>query len=172
MRCAGQDEETEQVVSVKTAREELWARLAEGALTASAIKEETGRPEQIPAHEWAYLDLTGDSNLADRLWFKTRFHEGRISDVTLRRDDICRLWPSHPASKRGRKPGADWDAYFLAFKAKVEADGYPDAQNVEGWNKQTDVERWLAEQAARDHLFPSSSTIRRHAKTFLKKVQN
>ena len=93
-------------------------------------------------------------------------------DMTLRRDDICRLWPSHPASKRGRKPGADWDAYFLAFKAKVEADGYPDALNVEGWNKQADVERWLAEQAARDHCSPSSSTIRRHAKAFLAKVKN
>ena len=46
---ADQEEETEQLVSVKTAREELWARLAEGALTASAIKEGTGRPEQIPA---------------------------------------------------------------------------------------------------------------------------
>ena len=42
----------------------------------------------------------------------------------------------HPASKRGRRPGADWDAYYLAFKAKVEADGDPDALNVEGWNKQ------------------------------------
>ena len=32
---ADQNEETEQLVSVKTAREELWVRLAEGALTAS-----------------------------------------------------------------------------------------------------------------------------------------
>ena len=54
-------------------------RLAKGALTASAIKEETGRPEQIPAHEWAYLELTGDRNLADRLSVQERFHEGRIS---------------------------------------------------------------------------------------------
>ena len=93
--------------------------------------------------------------------------------MTLRRDDICRLWPLIiRASKRGRKPGADWDAYFLAFEAKVKADGYPDALNVEGWNKQADVERWLAEQAARDHCSPASSTIRRHAKTFLAKVRN
>src|SRR5262245_25136922 len=62
---AKQREKTEQLVSAKTAREELWARLAEGALTASAFKEGTGRPVQIPAYEWAVLQLTEDMNLGD-----------------------------------------------------------------------------------------------------------
>ena len=58
---------------------------------------------------------------------------------------------------------------ILRSKAKVEADGYPDALNVEGWNKQADVRAGLP-NGRQGSLFAVTSTIRGHAKTFLAKV--
>ena len=171
---ADQDEETKQVVSVKTAREDLWARLAEGALTASGVKEETGRPVEIPAYEWAYLELTGDRNLADRLWFKKGSMKVEYRDITLKRGDVCRLWKDVrpiPANKGGRPPAADWDAYFPKLLEKVKTDGFPDKLNVDGWSKQVDVENWLANLAEKEGFSPGKSTIREKARDFLARVK-
>jgi hypothetical protein len=82
--------------------------------------------------------------------------------------DLCR-WVRGLGSKAagGRTPKADWDAYFEAFLAKCEADGVPDKLNVEGWQKQADVERYLEELCERDGTRVGTTTIRDHAREFL-----
>src|SRR6516162_6003919 len=59
-------------VFLTTARMELFMRLAEGALTAMAINEETGRPEAIPAEVWPFVEYTADRDRTDRLWFNKK----------------------------------------------------------------------------------------------------
>jgi hypothetical protein len=44
------------ILSVKSACEDLWRRLAEGALTATGI-DPSGKVVQIPPHEWPYIEL-------------------------------------------------------------------------------------------------------------------
>jgi hypothetical protein len=86
--------EVRKLVSVKTAREGLWKRLAEGALMATAVAEVSGKPVQVPAHEWSYLTAMADKDLADELRYSQTAQTVEYRDAKFRRDDILRLWPS------------------------------------------------------------------------------
>lgn len=80
------------IMSVKAAREQLWESLAQNNLVATAIKQSTGQPIQIPAHEWPYLTLISDSNLTDEIGFQSPVHKVEYHDLTFARTDVEKLW--------------------------------------------------------------------------------
>jgi hypothetical protein len=96
--CTGKDE-VRKLVTVHDAWEELRNRAAAGELTVAAIRNGDGRPVQIPAHEWAYLEHTGNHVLRDELRFDMT-SEPQYRDMRLNRDDVYRLWSPATVSKR------------------------------------------------------------------------
>jgi hypothetical protein len=87
------DDDERKLVSVKTARCELWNRLSADNLTAAAISEASVEPVQIAAHEWTYLTYQADRALSDRLAYEHQPLDVVYRNVTFRRADVCRLWP-------------------------------------------------------------------------------
>jgi hypothetical protein len=81
--------------------------------------------------------------------------------------------PTQPAGRRGTAPKADWSAIEEAFKREVVERGMPDETNVDGWQRQADVERWLRNiLSSREGVESiSESTLRRHAKGFLSRAR-
>ncbi|RWK36639.1 hypothetical protein [Mesorhizobium sp.] len=80
--------------------------------------------------------------------------------------------PIKNGGRRGRKKVADWDAYYLAFKTKIAADGFPDELNDVGWNKQADVERWVTDLLEREGYSAANSTVRGHVVAFLERARS
>jgi hypothetical protein len=76
-----------------------------------------------------------------------------------------------PAGRRGKPPKADWSAIEEAFRREVAERGMPDETNVDGWQRQADVERWLGDILIRERVEVSESTLRRHAKGFLSRAR-
>ena len=84
--------------------------------------------------------------------------------------------PTHtPAAQRtgwrGVPPKADWSAIEETFRCKVAECGMPDETNVDGWQRQADVERWLSNILIRERVKVSEATLRRHAKGFLSRAR-
>jgi len=74
-------------------------------------------------------------------------------------------------SKGGAPPKADWPALEEAFLREVKERGVPELLNVEGWQRQADVERWIAEMLDRENIDVSETTIRGHARKFLSRAR-
>ncbi|WP_395449381.1 hypothetical protein ACHMW7_05775 [Aminobacter sp. UC22_36] len=110
----------EEIVSVASARKELWDRLAEGALIATGVPEATSRPVQVPAHEWAYLVATADKNLSDQLRFKDSPLKVEYREVMFSRDDVQRLW-NQPTPKRSLPAASPMRVEHGAFMFLGEA---------------------------------------------------
>jgi hypothetical protein len=85
------------VVSIKTAREDLWRRLAEGQIVASGLSS-NGAAVQIPAHEWHYLELAAKDNGTDYVIQRSVSLKAAYTDLKLLRAAILALWPQvkHP----------------------------------------------------------------------------
>ena len=79
--------------------------------------------------------------------------------------------PTQPAGRRGTAPKADWSAIEEAFRCEVAERGMPDETNVDGWQRQADVERWLSNILIRERVGVSEATLRRHAKGFLSRAR-
>lgn len=73
-------------------------------------------------------------------------------------------------SKRGRKQAADWSAYEERLRDKISTDGAPDMNNVSGWQKQADVERFIRELVEHDGCTAEVSTVRSHVKKMLDRI--
>jgi len=82
-------------LSAKAAREELWANLTQGALTAVGIDRE-GKVGKIPEHEWPYLSLEADSGGRDRLVFPNGGPMEAYRQVTLTQSDVTSIWHGYP----------------------------------------------------------------------------
>jgi hypothetical protein len=79
--------------------------------------------------------------------------------------------PTQPAGRRGTAPKADWSAIEEAFRREVAERGMPDETNVDGWQRQADVERWLSDILIRERVEVSEATLRRRAKDFLSRAR-
>jgi len=80
--------------------------------------------------------------------------------------------PTQPAGRRGTFPKADWSAIEEAFRREVAERGVPDELNVDGWQRQADVERWLGNILIREGVESiSEATLRRRAKDFLSRAR-
>jgi len=77
-----------------------------------------------------------------------------------------------PAGGRGAPPKADWSAIEEAFRREVAERGMPDETNVDGWQWQADVERWLDDILIHEGVESvSETTLRRRAKGFLSRAR-
>jgi hypothetical protein len=76
-----------------------------------------------------------------------------------------------PAGRRGTAPKADWSGIEKAFRREVAKRGMPDETNVDGWQRQADIEQWLDDILIREHVTVSKSTLRRRAKGFLSRAR-
>ncbi|KQV68048.1 hypothetical protein [Rhizobium sp. Root1220] len=92
--------ESRRCVSVDAARKELWMRLTEGQLTATALNTVSTKPIQIPAHEWPYLMAKADDGFADELRYRQTPPKVEYREVNFSRADAIRLWPP---SAKGRQ---------------------------------------------------------------------
>jgi hypothetical protein len=80
--------------------------------------------------------------------------------------------PTQPAGRRGAPPKADWSAIEEAFRREVAERGMPNEINVDGWQRQVDVERWLSDILIREGVESvSEATLRRRAKGFLSRAR-
>ena len=75
----------------------LWQALTMGDITANALGATAdSRPAPIPCHEWPYLTIRSSVDLEDELAFDSDPLHLQYREVTLRRFDVWRLWPSTP----------------------------------------------------------------------------
>jgi hypothetical protein len=90
-----------------------------------------------------------------------------------RKQFVAAFVPTPPADRRGMPPKANWPAIEEAFMREVAENGVPDEENVDGWQRLADVERWIAETLSRrrKNVTVSRSTLRRHAKAFLSRAR-
>ena len=80
--------------------------------------------------------------------------------------------PAASAGPRGRRPKADWPAIEEAFRRVLAERGMPDETNVDGWQRQADVERWLRNILIREGVESvSEATLRRRANNFLSRAR-
>ena len=98
------------LVSVKTAREDLWRRLGEGELFASALGP-GGMPTLIPEHEWPYLQIAArsmDRTYRDYLTLKSAPFSHPYTQLAFKRREVMRIWPGL-ADKRDHDVGRPAD---------------------------------------------------------------
>ncbi|MCV0395921.1 MAG: hypothetical protein K5872_06655 [Rhizobiaceae bacterium] len=70
-------------------------------------------------------------------------------------------------NKGGAPAKADWPAIEEAFQREVQERGLPDALNEHGWQRQADVERWIADILVREGVEVSETTRKNYARQFL-----
>jgi len=80
------------VVSIKSAREDLWRKLAEGKIVASGLNAQ-GQAVQIPAHEWHYLELAGSDDGRDYVIQRSVSLKPAYTDLKLLRIAVLDQWP-------------------------------------------------------------------------------
>jgi hypothetical protein len=97
-----EDEPIFGMMTVRAAREALWAKLAEGSIVATGIDQDD-RIVQIAAYEWPYLTLEADSNLRDRVTALGRPRSATYRNLNVRRIDVVAIWPE-PAEKPQPSP--------------------------------------------------------------------
>jgi hypothetical protein len=89
----GDARETDKLMSVKSARLQLWQALTDGSITAVGQNADADIAT-IPAHEWSYLQLASDSGGSDYLVFQHDRLRTAYTQVTLARDGITSRWHS------------------------------------------------------------------------------
>lgn len=138
------------------------AMLRTGVLVAAGYeigKELSGKQIDVPQDRWNFIEPDFDAN--------TVSCEG---EVIMRGVTVSRR-QSAPVNKGGAKPKADWQAYEMEFRNRVERIGYPDSLNDADWRSQADVERWLGDLAQKESGPLGERTIRQHASVFMKKYR-
>jgi hypothetical protein len=80
------------LLSVKSAREDLWRKLAEGSITATAI-DAAREAVQVPAFKWHYLELAGTLKGSDYVIQRSVSPEAAYTELTFLRSDVVRIWP-------------------------------------------------------------------------------
>ncbi|MEP7273265.1 MAG: hypothetical protein ABI882_17330, partial [Acidobacteriota bacterium] len=88
----GDPDDHQKLVSVKTAREELWRELAEGGIGATGLNA-SNSTVQIPAHEWPYLELAGDLRVRDYVIQRSMSLKAAFRDLRFSRISVQGIWP-------------------------------------------------------------------------------
>jgi len=158
------DRESSKRVSVKTARTDLWQKLAEGHFTAAGINQ-YGQLVDIAAREWAYLECAANSDGSDFLVFAHDRLTRAYSDITVPARHVRDCWPG-PTNKLRALPlqkttgtSARTGRKLLATRlaiSKVYPDGVPIGLNVDRRLEQ--LNGWLRENG---HSVVSHTTVLR-----------
>jgi hypothetical protein len=121
-----EEEDPPKIVSVKTARQEIWRQLGEGDLVASAI-DQAGHVAEVPSGQWPYLELAFEMEGSDYLvWTHDKMHSV-YSRVTFPRKRVLELWPLPRSSEVTPPPTAEAVAVAIReprpkkLKAAIEA---------------------------------------------------
>jgi hypothetical protein len=85
-------DDQQKLVSVKTAREDLWQRLADGHIGATGLNANNSIV-QIPAHEWPYLELAGDLTGHDYVIQRSLSLKAVYSQLRFSRLAVQGTWP-------------------------------------------------------------------------------
>jgi len=105
------------VLSVKSAREDLWRNLAEGLIIATALDPAAGEAVQVPAHKWHYLELAGTLKGSDHVIQRSVSLNAAYTELTFLRSNVVRLWPPLPddlVSPPFDKAKPDWTLWEAA----------------------------------------------------------
>ena len=75
-------------------------------------------------------------------------------------------------SRRGRRPGADWDAVGIVLREKIKICGMPTEDNDDqDWRKQADAEGLVAEVLDQRGESKAESTVRKNVTRILKEIE-
>ena len=122
--------------------------------------------KRIPAKQW--LMVGAEKFIA----------EGKARPYPLATRTVTLLLQKQPLKKRksvgsnkgGRPPKGDWEAIEDALAARIERDGEPEPRNIDGWQRQADVYRWVADLLVREGVDVSETTIKTHVGKMLKRM--
>lgn len=137
----------------------LRSLLFKGSLPA-IIFDQHGQ-DQLPAHFWATEDA--DDVLlhgSHRLFFHQEDLRSALDGSAIA-----------DRNKGGAPAKADWPAIEEAFMREVKLRGLPDDTNVDGWQRQADVVRWIADMVQRDGDDVGDTTLKIRAREFLKRAR-
>lgn len=81
------------LVSVKTAREDLWRMLTEGRIAATGLNANNAIA-QIPAHDWPYLELVGDLGDMDYVIQRSVSLKAAYTHLRFSRIAAQATWPA------------------------------------------------------------------------------
>jgi hypothetical protein len=92
------------------------------------------------------------------------------SRVHCYEEDVQSLVSRSP--RRGRRPGADWDAVGILLREEIKNRGMPTIDNDDpDWRTQADGERWVAEVLDQRGESKVESTVREHVSQILKEIE-
>jgi hypothetical protein len=101
----GDPDDAQKLVSVKTAREDLWRKLTEGRIAATGLNAENSIV-QIPAHEWPYLELGGDLD-KDYVIQRSISLKAAYSELRFSRLSVQNIWPTEDEAANAEPNPAD-----------------------------------------------------------------
>lgn len=111
----------------------------------------------------------------DEMFARARRPEVSLSSLiawmnNLAGDDSPRQPANVVEEKPPRKTKYDWGAYQMAYVNRVAELGEPSLLNVDGWQDQADVARWIIGLVAEDWggVEPSEATAKRAARRFMR----
>jgi len=93
----------QKLVSVKTAREDLWRVLAEGSAAATGL-DVNGSIVQIPSHEWPHLELAADVGRTDYVVQKSMSLKAAYTNLQVSRLATQAVWPAMGRAASGADP--------------------------------------------------------------------
>jgi hypothetical protein len=80
--------------------------------------------------------------------------------------------PVIPVKERGgRPPSADWDALKEALRAEIKVHGYPNPQNLPGWQRTKDVVDWAFGKLGKVGEDVSHRTVEDNVRRILKELK-
>jgi hypothetical protein len=87
-------------------------------------------------------------------------------------EEDVRALLGRPRSRRGRRPGADWDAVGIVLREKIKICGMPTEDNDDqDWRKQADAEGLVAEVLDQRGESKAESTVRKNVTRILKEIE-
>ncbi|WP_353644220.1 hypothetical protein [Mesorhizobium sp. WSM2239] len=99
----------------------------------------------------------------------------RWDGVRLPTSFVLKHWPPNRVEAQINRGGAptkgDWPAIEEAFRRKVQERGLPEPLNEDGWQRQADVERWIADVLAREGTEVSETTLKNRAREFMSRAR-
>ena len=163
------------VLSVKSAREQLWKSLINEDIKAIAVNHLSGSaPLVIPFHEFDKLEPISDRNGNDELRFSTDVLQRGYFSVSFRLTDILRIWPSLDqvsTSRIGAPYRYDWLTFQDYAISVLEQEGDFNPALDTKWN-QAALEKRMAEWCSKNWgKEPSEMSIRTQVKASVKRFR-
>jgi hypothetical protein len=180
--------------AIESAKRRLRRTLESGKIEAIGFHEDRGQRLQISEEAWSprQTDFATSALMPPYRHSKAAFPP--IRGIVVSRDDLLGVFdkgveskgegadnkhrdPGEPIAghvpekRRGRLPKADWAALEALLEDRINKGGWPDVDNVPGWQCKADVERYIEAFMQDRREDASESVIRHHVTQMLKRIE-